>query len=83
MTTSTRSRSQKQVYVPDYKTKRIRLLKIRLVQKQAFNELLVQRNANGGTLPYGAIVTMVKDYNERGFSEVTERNLRYRMDMLA
>jgi hypothetical protein len=54
----------------------------RVVQKKAFNEVLLRRNLNNGKLKFGEIEKVVKEYNTMGFSSVTQRNLRYRLSLL-
>jgi hypothetical protein len=49
------------------------------VQLQAMRDLRLLRQTNGGKLPRGAIMALVKKYRNRGTDFVTVYNLRYRL----
>jgi hypothetical protein len=49
-------------------------------QREALRELMGMRRSNCGKLPHGAIRMIVRKYQERGFTAVTERNLRYQIE---
>jgi hypothetical protein len=53
------------------------------MQQQAFQDLLVLKNANGGSLSYGDIIKVVNEYREDGWKEVDVRNMRHQMKHLA
>lgn len=48
-------------------------------QKQGWKELKQLRAINGGTLPHGAVINLVRKYDKRGTSFLTEDHLRYRL----
>jgi hypothetical protein len=62
--------------------KQLRKDQDRVVQKRAFNDLLVRRGTNNGKLKFGDLEKVVQEYQNMGFTSVTRRNLRYRLDLL-
>jgi hypothetical protein len=58
-------------------TKKLKKLQERTIQQQALKDILRIRAANNGKLSY-----VIDNYESKGFSCVTRRNLRYRISML-
>jgi hypothetical protein len=51
-------------------------------QKSAFEELLETMAKNGGKLPRGSVVELVRKFEKHGCDYVSEDNLRYRLKKL-
>jgi hypothetical protein len=64
---------------PSPRTKRIRKGCVKVVQEEAFKELLRLRGRNGGKVGYGDIQALVIKYKTKGYPEVTRDNLYYRL----
>jgi hypothetical protein len=62
----------------DPRSKLLKKVSNRAIQKQAFNELLLKRANNSGQLKFGVIQKIVNEYNKLGYTSVNRRNLHYR-----
>jgi hypothetical protein len=49
------------------------------IQKQGWKELKQMRSINGGILPHGAVMNLVRKYAKHGTSFLMEDHLRYRL----
>jgi hypothetical protein len=79
----TRKRSAAAAPPDSPETKKTKKLQDRISQKRALNEFLRLRNANGGTkLKRGEIKALILRQRMKGFTAVSRRNLRYRLDLL-
>jgi hypothetical protein len=79
MTVVPRKRSQSADPASSPKTAKYQKVQKRSIQQQAFDELLVLKNANGGKLKYGDYIAIEHQFHRRKFYDVTVDNLRYRM----
>jgi hypothetical protein len=75
----TTTRNQKNARHASPKTKKIQKEAERVSQQHAFSDLLLRRNLSGGELEYGAFQEIATEYQSKGFSAVTVRNLRYHL----
>jgi hypothetical protein len=79
MTVVTQKRSQSADPASSPKTAKYQKVQKRSIQQQAFDELLVLKNANGGKLKYGDYIAIEHQFHRSKFYDVTVDNLRYRM----
>ncbi len=62
--------------------KRIKKAIGKAIQEEAFKEILKLKGLGNGKLHYGDMDKVVKNYNEKGYQEVTRDNLNYRLKKL-
>jgi len=62
--------------------KRIKKAIGKAIQEEAFKEILKLKGLGNGKLRYGDMDKVVKNYNEKGYQEVTRDNLNYRLKKL-
>jgi hypothetical protein len=60
---------------PSPKIKKLKKAAERTYQQHVFNDLLLRCNLNGGQLKYGDVKAIVTEYNKKGFTSVSTRNL--------
>jgi hypothetical protein len=54
--------------------KQLKKAQSRTVQQRAFNDLLLRKHVNGGTLQFGDMQKLINNYNSMGFNEWTTSN---------
>jgi hypothetical protein len=54
--------------------KKVKKAQDRAVQQQAFNDLLLRKHLNGGSLKHGDMVKVINEYRDIGFTSVTQHN---------